>query len=45
MDVVEAAERREDEQLGRTADDARAEMTRTRARPVPLDDALRELDL
>lgn len=42
-EVVEAAERWEDEQLGRMADEALAEMKRTGERPVPLDELRREM--
>lgn len=45
VEAAEAAERWEDEQLGRMADDALAEMARTGERPVPLDEVRAELDL
>ena len=44
-EVVEAAERWEDERLGRMADEALAEMKRTGERPVPLEELRRELGL
>jgi antitoxin Phd len=45
VEAAEAAERWEDEQLGRMADDALAEMTRTGETPVALDEVRRELGL
>lgn len=45
VQAAEAAERWEDERLGRMADDALAEMTRTREAPVALDEVRRELGL
>lgn len=45
VQAAEAAERWEDEQLGRMADDALAEMTRTGETPVALDEVRRELGL
>lgn len=45
VEAAEAAERWEDEQLGRMADDALAEMARTGERPVPLDEVRAELGL
>lgn len=45
VEAVEAAERWEDEQLGRLADEALMEMTRTGETPVALDEVRRELDL
>jgi len=44
-EVVEAAERWEDEQLGRMADEGLAEMERSGERPAPLDEVRRELGL
>ena len=41
--AAEAAERWEDEVLGRLADESLAEMDRTGERPVPLDEVRREL--
>lgn len=45
VQAAEAAERWEDEQLGRMADDALAEMTRTGETPVALDEVRHELGL
>lgn len=45
VEAAEAAELWEDEQLGRMADDALAEMARTGERPVPLDEVRAELGL
>lgn len=45
VEAAEAAERWEDEQLGRLADVALAEMTRTGETPVALDEVRRELGL
>lgn len=45
VEAAEAAELWEDEQLGRMADEALAEMTRTGARPKPLDEVRLELGL
>lgn len=44
VEAAEAAERWEDEQLGRLADDALAEMEKTGEAPVKLADALHELN-
>lgn len=43
VEAAEAAERWEDEQLGRMADEAVEEMSRTGEKPVPLDEVRREL--
>jgi prevent-host-death family protein len=43
VEAAEAAEQWEDEQLGRMADEALAEMARTGERPVPLAEVLREI--
>ena len=45
VEAAGAAERWEDEALGRLADEALAEMDRAGNPPVPLDDVRRELDL
>lgn len=45
VETAEAAERWEDEQLGRMADDALAEMARTGETPIPLDEVRGELGL
>jgi prevent-host-death family protein len=45
IEAAEAAERWEDDQLGRLADEALAEMERTGEKPVPLDELRRELGL
>lgn len=44
VEAAEAAERWEDEQLGRMADEALDEMARTGERPIPLDVIRAELD-
>ncbi|MGH9307667.1 MAG: type II toxin-antitoxin system prevent-host-death family antitoxin [Acidimicrobiales bacterium] len=43
VETAEAAERWEDEQLGRMADEAVEEMARTGEKPVSLDEVRREL--
>jgi antitoxin Phd len=43
VEAAEAAEQWEDEQLGRMADEALAEMARAGERPVPLAEVLREI--
>lgn len=43
VEAAEAAERWEDEQLGRMADEAVEEMARTGEKPVSLDEVRREL--
>jgi antitoxin Phd len=43
VEAAEAAEQWEDEQLGRMADEALAEMARTGERSVPLAEVLREI--
>jgi prevent-host-death family protein len=43
VETAEAAERWEDEQLGRIADEAVEEMARTGEKPVSLDEVRREL--
>lgn len=45
VETAEAAERWEDEQLGRLADDSLAEMTRTGQPPIPLGEVRDELGL
>lgn len=45
VEAAEAAERWEDEQLGRMADDALAEMTRSGERPSALDEVRAEMGL
>ena len=45
VETAEAAERWEDEQLGRMADESLVDMTRTGERPVPLDEVRAELGL
>ena len=45
VEAAEAAEKWEDEQLGKMADEALAEMARTGDRPIPLDEVRAELGL